>query len=112
MQQRARTLAEQAIEEGRAWVQGLGTAPADPVGRERFVREVLVVAAYRDRWHITGEQALGAESDSANTEQRVQRQSALAAARRALIVGQAQSVRPQTDHAVEVQLDLGRGVEL
>jgi hypothetical protein len=112
MEQRARTLAEQAIEEGRAWVRRLGTAPADPIAHYRFVREVSVVAAYRDRWHITGGRALGAESRSANTEQRVQRQSALVAARRASIIGRAQTERTQTDRAVEVQRDVGKGVEL
>ncbi len=54
MQQRARTLAEHAIEKRPAWLRRLGTAPADPVRREHFVQEVSVVAAYRDRWYITG----------------------------------------------------------
>ncbi len=112
MQQRARTLAEQAIEERPAWVRRLGTEPADPIGRERFVREVSVVAAYRDRWHITGGGTLGAESDSANNEQRVQRQRALAAAQRALIISRAQTQGTPTGLALEVQRDLGKCVDI
>jgi conjugative relaxase-like TrwC/TraI family protein len=112
MQKRACTLAEQAIEERRVWVRRLGTTPADPKGREQFVREVSVVAAYRDRWHITSSRTLGAGSNSASTEQRVQRQRALTAARQALIIGQAQKPPTQTALGLGVQIDVGKGVEL
>ena len=54
MELRARTLANQAIEAGHGWVQRLGPAPDHPGHRARWLREVSTIAAYRDRWHITG----------------------------------------------------------
>ena len=54
MEGRARSLADQAVESGESWVQRLGTPPASPARRERWIREVSTIAAYRDRWHISG----------------------------------------------------------
>jgi hypothetical protein len=59
MEQRARALAEQAVKSGEPWVEGFGTPPATPAHRERWLREVSTVAAYRDRWHISGQSPLG-----------------------------------------------------
>jgi hypothetical protein len=52
MEERARTLADQAVETGESWVQRLGNPPAAPGRREHWMREASTVAAYRDRWHI------------------------------------------------------------
>jgi hypothetical protein len=51
---RARILAEQATRAGEAWIKQLGTPPADPTRRERWLREASTVAAYRERWNVTG----------------------------------------------------------
>ena len=59
MEDRARTLAAQAVETRRLWVDALGGPPTDPARWERWLREVSTVAAYRDRWHVTGSRPLG-----------------------------------------------------
>jgi hypothetical protein len=107
MEQRARILAEQAIEERAAWVRRLGTAPADPIGRERFVRQISVVAAYRDRWHVTAGNALDTKSEVRSIEQQTDRQQALTAARRALIIGQGETHQAETNLALDVQRGVG-----
>ena len=110
MEGRARTLAEQAVEDGHNWVKRLGNAPADPLRRERWMRALSAVAAYRDRWHVTAEQVLGTTADVASTEQRDQRRRALAAAERARAI--AVPVGPQqVDPGNEVPLVVERGVE-
>ena len=80
METRARTLANQAIEARHGWVQRLGPAPDDPGHRARWLREVSTIAAYRDRWHITGPRTLGGRDDVKSIEQS-QLQRALAARR-------------------------------
>jgi conjugative relaxase-like TrwC/TraI family protein len=110
MEGRARTLAEQAVEDGHNWVKRLGNAPADPLRRERWMRALSAVAAYRDRWHVTAEQVLGTTADVASTEQRDQRRRALAAAERARAI--AVPVGPQqVEPGNEVPLVVERGVE-
>ncbi len=109
MQERARTLAAQAIEANRPWVTGLGSPPRDPASRERWLREVSVVAAYRDRWHLTSERPLGTENDATSIEQQTQRKRAQAAIGRAVAISRTdtgQSVGP----AYEIQVQ--RGIEL
>ena len=106
MERRARTLAEQAVEDGHSWVQRLGNPPADPVRRERWMRALSTVAAYRDRWHISGERVLGATADMTSIEQRDQRRKALAAAKRA------QTLAPQIGlQQVESGVDLPLSAE-
>jgi conjugative relaxase-like TrwC/TraI family protein len=111
MESRARTLAEQAIEARGSWVQRLGNPPADPLRLERWIRQVSTVAAYRDRWHVTGEQILGASGDVASTEQRDQRRRAHAAAERARAI--AVPVAPQqVEFGTELPITVDRGVEV
>ena len=55
MEQRARSLAEEAIAAGQTWLRPLGASAERPARRERWLREVSTVAAYRDRWHIEGQ---------------------------------------------------------
>jgi hypothetical protein len=84
MEGRARTLADQAVESGASWVQLLGTLPANPAQRERWMRELTTVAAYRDRWHVTSKSLVGKHSDTSNIEQTGQCRRVLAAAARTL----------------------------
>ena len=51
---------QQATEDRQAWVRWLGTSAGRPRAPRRLAREVSVVAAYRDRWHITSRRTLGA----------------------------------------------------
>ena len=111
MEERARTLADQAIGTGESWVQRLGTPPATPARRERWIREVSTIAAYRDRWHITGQSAVGKQGDTSSIEQTGQCQRALAAAARATAISSA-ALEQQSSLSPEVAVEAQRGVEL
>jgi hypothetical protein len=111
MEARARTLAIQGIESGDAWAKALGAMPYDPARRARWMHEASTVAAYRDRWHITGEGDIGSPSAAVSSEQTSQRRLAGDAAKRALAL----SHRNQGEQAKvdwEPQIDVVRGVEL
>jgi conjugative relaxase-like TrwC/TraI family protein len=62
MEDRARQLAEHALEQRHVWVQRLGNPPANPAAREVWLGAVSTVAAYRDRWGIGNDhRPLGSE---------------------------------------------------
>jgi hypothetical protein len=48
IEQRALSLAKEAIAARHSWVRPLGDVPSESVQRERWFREVSTVAAYRD----------------------------------------------------------------
>jgi conjugative relaxase-like TrwC/TraI family protein len=111
MQARARAMANDALESGQPWVKALGAIPENPERRARWVRELLTVAAYRDRWHITGNETIGRAVDGVSTEQAAQRRLAEGAALRARVVSDGARRGPQRyDHAP--QMGVERGVEL
>jgi conjugative relaxase-like TrwC/TraI family protein len=110
MEGRAHTLANQAVESGESWVQRLGNPPASPARRERWMREVSTIAAYRDRWHITGQSPAGRQGDMGSTEQAGQCQRAMAAMARAMAISGA-SMEQQNSPNLEVELVVQRGVE-
>jgi conjugative relaxase-like TrwC/TraI family protein len=56
---RARTLAEAAVRDRAPWVGRIGDRPHSAGDRERWLAELAVVAAYRDRYAITGPAPLG-----------------------------------------------------
>jgi len=62
LEQRGRSLAEQAVARGDAWTRVLGPAPADSGRRERWLAKVSTVSAYRERWGVTGEAPLGLDA--------------------------------------------------
>ncbi len=97
MEIRARTLANQAIEAGHGWVQRLGPAPDDPGLRARWLREVSTIAAYRDRWHITGPAPIGTVRKVGSTEQMSQFRRALAAAEHARVTTQKTDRKPDVE---------------
>jgi hypothetical protein len=111
MQARARAVANHALESGQPWAKALGAIPEDPERRARWVHEILTVAAYRDRWHITGNETIGRAIDGVGTEQAVQRRLAEGAALRARAVSDGARRGPQRyDHAPQMAVE--RGVEL
>jgi hypothetical protein len=110
MEERARTLADQAVETGESWAERVGTQPTAPARRERWMRELSTVAAYRDRWHITGRSALGRHANASSIEQTGQRQRAQAAAARAMAISGAE-IKQQNIPSPEVVVELQRGVE-
>ena len=111
MEDRARVVAEQAVEARHGWASRLGVLPSDPIRRERWMREVATVAAYRDRWHITGRRAIGAGGDVRSIEQKGQRQRAQAAAERAVAISRAETDPQQSGPGPEVEVKVQRGVE-
>ena len=111
MEARARTLAEQAVETSEPWVQRLGTAPATPARRERWLREVSTVAAYRDRWHIVDQHPLDERRSASVTEQTGQRQLAQSAVIRAKALGGAQTGQ-RTIYVPAAVAEMRGGIEL
>lgn len=87
IENRARTLAQQAIASCAPWSRRLGVAPQDANARELWLEGVSTVAAYRDRYDVSSDLPAGggAESDA----QRTDRQCALQAARTAKIAADA-----------------------
>jgi hypothetical protein len=111
MEQRARSLAAEAIATGESWVRPLGAPPNAPGRREQWLREVSTVAAYRDLWHIEGQGPLGPAPDRENHEQTAQRNKALAAGRWARAIS-TPAVDPPSSQAWEPQVEISRGIEL
>ncbi len=60
IENRARALAEDATQTRAPWLRRLGQPPTDGREREAWLREVTIVAAYRDRYRITSRTTLGA----------------------------------------------------
>lgn len=59
IENRAHALAEDAVRGREPWLRRLGQAPANPTDREAWLHQVVVIAAYRDRYQITARAALG-----------------------------------------------------
>ena len=110
MEDRARTLATQAVEAARPWVAGLGNPPSDPTRRVRWLREASTVAAYRDRWQVKSTRPLGAHTDAASIERAVQYRRAQAAIERAKALGGTETPEPVSP-VPEVEIQVQRGVE-
>ena len=69
IEERAIALAERAIEERAKWVQQLGQMPPDPAHRAAWLANVATIAAYRERWNITGNAVIGKEASVDSIEQ-------------------------------------------
>jgi hypothetical protein len=111
MEERARTLADQAVEAGERWADRLGTPPTSPARQERWMRELSTVAAYRDRWNISGQSPLGKQGDVSSLEQTGQRQRAKAAAVKAIAISDP-GAKHQNDQSPRVEIEVQRGIEL
>lgn len=79
MEERAMTLAEEAVECKVPWLKRLGAVPTTEVTRRRWLYEVGTVAAYRDRYGVDGRRTLGEprnvvqKLDAARAEQAIKR---------------------------------------
>lgn len=80
IQVRARALAETAARSRAPWVQRTSEAPLGAADRERWISDLAVIAAYRDRYGITSRDPLGSHGGS--TAQRRDAARARAALRR------------------------------
>ena len=114
LQRRARELAEQALEQGQAWVRRLGIPPVDPQARQQWVEAISTVAAYRDRWNIGSDgRPLGSERAVGVIEEVGDLRHAQTALQRAIRLG----VEPQrhqvgAHHDVRVPIGAGPLMEL
>ena len=64
IEQRAASLARAAIRDQEPWTRALGTPPRDPQRASAWRRQLQIVAAYRDRYTITGDRPLGVPAES------------------------------------------------
>ncbi len=103
IEQRATALASQAIQDSQPWVRRLGPPPTDPARRAVWEQQVRTIAAYRDRHDITSPDPLGPAPSGQG--QRLDRQRADAAARRAQATANEQARRR---HGPAQQIDSGR----
>ena len=111
MEQRALSLAQEAIAGRHNWVQSLGGPPSGAAKRERWLREVSTVAAYGDRWNVEGERPLGAAPGREDLDRTAQRKRALAAGERAKAIS-ASTMSRQIAPGLEVDVGTPQGVEL
>jgi hypothetical protein len=111
MEQRARSLAREAIAAGHTWLRPLGSPPSAPAQRERWLREVSTVAAYRDLWHIEDQRPLGAAPGRENLEQSAHRAKALSAGNWARAIS-TPAVDQPNNQALEQQVEISWGIEL
>lgn len=65
IEQRANALVDEAVRGGAAWLAELGGEPSDPQRAQEWRREARIVAAYRDRYGIADESALGSTATTA-----------------------------------------------
>jgi conjugative relaxase-like TrwC/TraI family protein len=83
MEQRADALVELAATESQLWIATLGSPPRDRAGRAVWLRQAQIVAAYRDRHGITGDDPLGSPPTASIRQlDRARAQAALDLARR------------------------------
>ncbi|MHB2029232.1 MAG: MobF family relaxase, partial [Acidimicrobiales bacterium] len=83
IEQRARTLTEEAIERGDSWVSKFGDTPPTEELHERWVLEVAAGAAYFDRWGVNDPDTL-LDDAPVSHEQEAQRSRVLDATQRAI----------------------------
>jgi hypothetical protein len=73
IEHRAKTIAETAIQDREQWTTPAGQPPADPRKREQWVQQIRIIAAYRDRYRITGSTPFGPEPSDTNQQRDVER---------------------------------------
>jgi hypothetical protein len=99
---RAQALAETAVRHRAPWVLRIGEQPLGSSDRERWIRHLAVVAAYRDRYGITSRNPLGPDAES--LAQRRDAQLAAAALR------SARAIAGMSTPTVEAPLSAGLGL--
>jgi len=102
IEQRAIALAERAIEERAKWVQHLGQMPSDPTRQAAWLANVVTVAAYRERWNITGNTVIGREASVDSIEQLGQWRRASSAVKAAVRLSNAEAANSTSSSAIVV----------
>jgi hypothetical protein len=105
IEQRADTLTQHTIQRNQPWVASLGPTPSDPARRAAWQQQIRTVAAYRDRYRLSGTDPLGQPP----TSQRLDHERAALAARPAQAAANQNVARQRTrDHRIDTGRDLGR----
>jgi conjugative relaxase-like TrwC/TraI family protein len=91
IEHRVATIAETATKDHEPWTKALGEPPANPRQQQVWFRQVRTVAAYRDRYAITGSAPLGPQA--ADTNQRLDAARARIALRNAQRLGETPPAR-------------------
>jgi conjugative relaxase-like TrwC/TraI family protein len=110
MNRRAHTLAEQAVTADAAWTRPLGPPPSDPAWHAAWMREIATIAAYRERWSVTGRDPINA--DRASIEKTGHEKRAEAAAERAARLAQTGGRRDAPTPLAPVPAVVENGVQL
>jgi hypothetical protein len=90
IEQRVRSGTMTALEDRQPWTLKFGRPPTDPVRLEDWLRRLDTIAAYRDRWQVSGNAILGGEPRS--REQMAQRQAGRRAVSTALTIAASDEV--------------------
>ena len=77
IEHRAKTIAEAETTAGKLWTAVLGNAPSDTRQRQAWLKQVRIIAAYRDRYGVTDSTPLG--QDGGGPDQRLDAERARAA---------------------------------
>lgn len=110
---RARELAEEAVQRGEQWVRPFGPPPSDTTVAEAWWDRLAVVAAYRERWHVTGPGILGHESGVGSLQQAAHRARARRAGQEAAVLrGLAPPVSAFAPIQANADVELGPEVDL
>jgi conjugative relaxase-like TrwC/TraI family protein len=110
MEQRAWTLTDQALESCQPWMCHFGQPPSDPGRRLAWQRHLGTVAAYRERWSVSGPRPLGDAGGSTSVERQIQHKRAQAAVDRAIAITRAYDQSQVVDGPV-IAAHLENGVE-
>ncbi|MHB1865441.1 MAG: MobF family relaxase [Candidatus Saccharimonadales bacterium] len=107
IEQRTDALTEHAIRNSQPWVASLGPTPSDPSRRAAWQQQLRTIAAYRDRYRLSGTDPLGQAPSSHG--QRLDHHRAALAARAAQAAATPSVARQRTrDHRIDTGHDLGR----
>jgi hypothetical protein len=114
MERRAAALAAQAVERKVPWLRRLGTQPDDPAARTAWMYQVRVVAAYRERWNLTGLAPVDRRGQASSIEQIGHQKRARAAAERALTISRQPRRQPTEQRTDEIRaaIEQSKGIEL
>jgi hypothetical protein len=99
IESRAVALATHAVDAEETWLDAMGTPPTTHAARNRWMIEIGIVAAYRDRYRVDGPRTLGEyrtqaqKLDATRARQAIRRAQRIADQEHAHLNGGAQTVR-------------------
>jgi hypothetical protein len=110
---RARGLAEAAVRRGETWANPFGLPPMESVIAVAWWERMAAIAAYRDRWHITGAGILGDDSGVGSLRQAAHRMRARRAGQEAAVLsGMVAPVTTVAPSQSAIHMEIGPGVDI